>query len=174
MTAPERITIEHKGRGKTTFSAAGALDTNEHFRVDYVRKDIADRSDKEHGRAFAEINNLFQTLPESLSEMPFAKSADALRKHALIKTEYCNNDVIVFETHEQALSQAPEVARRARRDHGYAIVSVSGPCIACITPHSQSKAAMGHKHFHASVTAVENWIKQLLENDDMLNLAGTG
>ena len=174
MPAPETITIDHRGKGKTVFSAMGEFNTNEHFRSDYVRKDIADRSDKEHGRAFAVINELFQTLPESLSEMPYAKSADALRKHALIKTEYCNNDVIVFETHEQALSQAPEVARRSRRDHGYALVTVSGPCIACFVPHSQSKAAMGHKAFHESVTAVENWIRELLENDDMLKVAGTG
>lgn len=163
MTAPERITIEHRAGGKTVFSAAGAMDTNKPFRADYVRKDIADRSDKEHGRAFAVINELFQTMPESLSEMPYAKSADALRKHALIKTEYCNDDVLVFETKDQAISQAPQIARMARRDHGYAIVIVSGPCIYVVTPHSQSKAAMGHKPFHDSVTAVENWIKELLE-----------
>lgn len=160
MTAPERITLDHKGIGKTSFSGHGALDMNAEFRADYIRSDIAERSQKSHNHEFATIRDLWQSWPEDRKDVPYAKSADTLRKHALISTGFCNVDQVVFESEESLKRNAPVLASAARRDHGYAIASAKGLVFTVMTPHTQSKSAMGAKAFQESKAAVIEWIKK--------------
>lgn len=116
------------------------------------------RSMKSHRHQFAEIREMWETLPESMSELPYAQSAETLRKHALIVTGYCDVETIDAGTKAAAARMAAYVGDLARKAHGYAIVKVEGPLVRCYTPHSQSVRAMGGKVFQESKTKVLDWI----------------
>ena len=160
-TAPERITIKHQN-GNTSFQGHGVWDTRRAFSCDYVRRDLAERSDKNHSHEFAVIKDLYDNIPESMMDNPWAKSPEALRKHALIVRGWCETDVIAFPSQKDAVSQAPTIAIMARRFAGYAIVSVQGNCVHSTTPHSQSKSAMGGPAFKQSKADVLDWIKMTI------------
>lgn len=141
--------------------------------VEWVRKSYADdlaeklkakqRSKASHNHQFAEIADLWSNLPMHHAGAPYAASAEAFRKHGLIKTGFCDVDTLVFETHEKACASAPFVANLARKAHGYALTVARGPLVICHTPHSQSFKAMGKEQFHASKQAVLDWAYALLE-----------
>lgn len=120
------------------------------------------RSRASHAHQFAEIRDLWQNIPESLADAPFAKSADHFRKHALIATGYCDTEVIDCQTHAIACQVAPVVASIARKAHGYAIVTVKGSLITCNTPHSQSFDDMGGPQFYECKDRILHWMHQLL------------
>ena len=120
------------------------------------------RSTASHNRWFAHLSDMFENLPASHAQAPYAKSAEAFRKHALIETGHCDTDTLAMPTHEAALAAAPFVADLARKAHGYAVTVVRGTLIVCTTPHSQSYKAMGKETFHASVAACEEWAERLL------------
>ncbi len=120
------------------------------------------RSDRTHNHQFAEISEMWRTLPEWLADKPFAASADALRKHALIKTGYTNVETIVTDSAASAERVAAYVGNLARQAHGYCIVSTDKRVVMVATPHSQSRKAMGAKRFQESKTAVLGWIGALL------------
>lgn len=123
------------------------------------------RTTNTHNHQFAEIDNLFANLPDWHAGAPYARSREAFRKHGLIKTGYCDVDLIDFESKEQACEAAPTIAKLARKAHGYAIVVVRGSQVVCTTPHSQSMNAMGGARFNESKSAVMNWGVQLLESE---------
>lgn len=120
------------------------------------------RSEASHKQQFAEIRELWDNLPESVAQAPYAKSAEHLRKHALIATGFCDTEVIDCEEFELAVKIAPMVAKMARAAHGYAIVTVRGSLITCSTPHSQSYAAMGKDKFQESKAKVIDWCHGIL------------
>ena len=163
MSAPERIIIMHKANPLNTgFQAQGAWDKSKSFEAVYVRSDIADRSPATHNHEFAEIKNLWENIPESLTNMPYAKSPDTLRKHGLIATGHCDVDTIAFDSHSAAKKQAPVIAAMARRAAGYAIIVARGNLVVCSTPHSQSMKKMGAKAFQQSKSDVLDWVKREL------------
>lgn len=121
-----------------------------------------ERSWKSHAHQFAAIADLWANLPESLSHMPYAKSAETLRKHALIECGYADCETIDAGSKAAAERVAATVGRLATLAHGYCIVSVSGPVVRCFTPQSQSVRNMGGKVFQESKTKVLDWIETLL------------
>lgn len=121
-----------------------------------------ERSKKTHDHQFAAIEELWQNLPEGLAEMPYAKSAETLRKHALIATGYADCETIDTGSKAAAERVAVSLSRHATRGHGYAIVKVSGPVVRCWTPHSQGYREMGKKTFQESKTACLGWIEALV------------
>lgn len=121
-----------------------------------------ERSWRSHAHQFAEIASLWATLPENLAEMPYAKSAETLRKHALIATGYSDCETIDAGSKAAAERVSVALSRMATLAHGYCIVRVEGPVVRCYTPHSQSTRSMGGKVFQASKTAVLEWIETLL------------
>lgn len=139
---------------------------------EWVRKSWADgladklrekqRSTASHNHQFAEIADLWANLPIAHADAPYAKSADAFRKHGLIFTGYCDVNTVSFETPEQARAGAPFIADLARAAHGYALTVARGPLVVCSTPHSQSFKAMGKERFHASKQAILDWGHGLL------------
>jgi alkylation response protein AidB-like acyl-CoA dehydrogenase len=131
-----------------------ALDEGEIVTVEVAR----DRSMKSHRHQFAEIREMWDTLPEAMRELPYAASAEALRKHALIVTGYCDVETIDAGTKAAAARIAAYVGDLARKAHGYAIVKVEGPVVRVYTPHSQSVRAMGGRVFQESKTKVLDWI----------------
>lgn len=121
-----------------------------------------ERSWRSHAHQFATIADLWQTLPDHLSEMPYAKSAETLRKHALIETGYADCETIDAGSKAAAERVGAAISRMATLAHGYCIVKVSGSVVRCYTPHSQSVRSMGAKVFQESKTAVLGWIEELL------------
>ena len=140
--------------------------------VDWVEKSAYDainaallekqRSTASHNRYFAHLVDMFGNLPAAHASAPYAASAEAFRKHALIEAGYCDMDALAMPTQAEAIAAAPFVAKLARKAHGYAVTVVRGSLIVCTTPHSQSFKAMGKDAFHASVAACEDWAERLL------------
>lgn len=120
------------------------------------------RSRASHNQQFAEINDLWANLLHHQASAPYAKSADAFRKHGLIATGHCDTDTIVFESKAAACAAAPVIANLARKAHGYALVIVRKNFVICSTPHSQSYKAMGKERFQASKQAVLDWGHSIL------------
>ena len=120
------------------------------------------RSEKTHNHQFAEIGDMWRTLPEWMADKSFAASPDALRKHALIATGFCNVETIVTDSAESAQRVAAYVGNLARQAHGYCIVQADKRVVMVTTPHSQSRKAMGARRFQESKSAVLDWIAALL------------
>jgi hypothetical protein len=121
-----------------------------------------ERSWRSHAHQFATIADLWANLPERLAHMPYAKSAETLRKHALIECGYADCETLDAGSKAAAERVAAAVGRLATLAHGYAIVAVSGPVVRCYTPQSQSVRAMGGKVFQESKQAVLDWIGGIL------------
>ena len=121
------------------------------------------RSLASHGHQFAWLADAWASLPESLMDAPYAASPDALRKHALIATHFCQVEVIDVGSKAGAARVAEALHRHASAAHGYAIKTVRGPVVTIYTPESQSMRAMGSERFNASKRAVLEWVAKLLE-----------
>lgn len=115
------------------------------------------RTTASHNHQFAEIHDLWANLPHTQADAPYAKSAEAFRKHGLIATGFCDTNSVAFQDKESACAAAPFIADLARKAHGYALTVVRGSLVVCSTPHSQSFRAMGRERFHASKAAVLDW-----------------
>lgn len=120
-----------------------------------VREDMADKAAL---RGFmASVNELWKNIPEKFSAARWSKSADAFRKHALIKTGWFTSDAYVFATQKDAIFAASRIGYMARMGHGYAITSVEGNTVHCFAPMSQSLSKMGKEDFTASKQDVLDW-----------------
>lgn len=116
------------------------------------------RSQNSHRHQFAEINEAWRHLPESLQEAPWAASPETLRKHALIATGFADTYSIDCGAKATAERVRMVLASAEAGKHGYAIAKVRGPLVIVWTPQSQSMRAMGGKRFQESKQAVLNWI----------------
>jgi hypothetical protein len=105
---------------------------------------IAERSMASHRQYFAEVGDLWETLPETLAgDFP---SADHLRKFALIKSGYCKQRRLVLPTHEEA----EEAALMVNELDSYALCEVTGRTLTVWVARSQSLKAMGREEFEKS------------------------
>lgn len=120
------------------------------------------RSQQSHNHQFAEIHDCFDNLPMSHAGAPYAASAEAFRKHGLCVTGHCDVETYSFASHEDAKTEAPKIARLARKAHGYALIIARGELVICTVPHSQSFKAMGRERFHQSKRDVLDWAHALL------------
>lgn len=116
------------------------------------------RSQSSHRHQFAEINEAWRHLPESLQEAPWAASPETLRKHALIATGFADTYSIDCGAKATAERVRMALASAEAGKHGYAIAKVRGSLVVVWTPQSQSMRAMGGKRFQESKQAVLNWI----------------
>lgn len=143
------------------FAAAALHDRLGAGQVVHVDLD-PERSKKSHRHAFAFIRTTWENLPDDAKHAPWAQTADTLRKHALIRTGYCDAEMIAVGTDRRAERVAVSMSRLATRLHGYAITEVSGPVVYCFTPESQSLKAMGGARFQASKQAILEWCADLI------------
>lgn len=123
-----------------------------------------ERSMNSHRHFFAEVHNLWETLPEDMGErFPNDK---ILRKWALIKAGFCNMTDYVASSKaeaERARKLAEQVA--AAQADGYAI-AIRRDCVVTVyTAKSQSIKAMGRADFQASKDAVFRVISELIGVD---------
>ena len=121
------------------------------------------RTQASHNHQFAEIADMWQTLPESMANLPYAQSPETLRKHALIARGYCDVATVDAGSKAAAVRVAATMAPIATRAHGYAIVKADGPLVRIYTPHSQSYRSMGKALFNESKAATLDWIGAKLQ-----------
>lgn len=124
-----------------------------------------ERSWKTHAHQFAAIADMWSTLPERLADAPYAKSAETLRKHALIATGFADCETIDAGSKAAAERVAATLSRMATLAHGYCVVTVNGPVVRCFTPQSQSMRSMGAATFAKSKQAVLDWIETLIQGE---------
>lgn len=115
---------------------------------------VKGRSKTSHDHFFAVIVDAWETLPESETRFP---TAETLRSWALCKSGYCDVETFVASSKAEALKLAGFVRK------GNVWVTVNGPQVTRLTPHSQSMKAMGGKVFQESKSAVLDVIGTLLE-----------
>lgn len=116
-----------------------------------------ERTSAEHGFYFAAVADAHRNLPEALADK--FPTPDALRKHALIRTGFCNDpDVIIASD----LRQAQAIAAALLRGDEYKIVTLDGLTITRLTAKSQSYRTMGKEEFRASKTAVLDFLVAML------------
>lgn len=127
---------------------------------DALREDMREKSAL---RGYmGEINKLWKNIPEKFEKAPWAKSADTFRKFGLIKTGYCDVDVICFGSAADAIMSVPRISYMARMGFGFAITRVVDDTVHCITPHSQSLKDMGKEEFKESKNAVLDYCRGIV------------
>lgn len=115
------------------------------------------RSVASHHSFFAELQELYDTMPEIVTER--FPSFDAFRKFCLIRTGWRNETVYTCETAQEALRWSI----RLRQLDSFSVVAVSGLHITVWTAKSQSMKSMGKEDFQKSRDDVTAYAKQLLE-----------
>lgn len=123
---------------------------------------VTERSMRSHRHYFAAIHDAWANLPERLADMPYAVSADALRKHALIKSGFAESTSVDAGSNAAALRVAA-IVRAVHCD--YCVVQVRGHVVLIFTAQSQSVKAMGQKEFQRSKQAVLDYLEGLLRGE---------
>lgn len=116
------------------------------------------RSDASHRHQFAWLNDAWLTLPEALRDQPWAETSEAMRKHALIATGFCQSYTLDCGANATAQRVLSTLRAAEAGHHGYAIGQVRGPVVTIWTPESQSVRAMGGRRFQESKSAIMDWI----------------
>ena len=117
---------------------------------------FAARSFKSHNHYFAALADAWSNLPgERLEEF---SSPEHLRKKALIRKGYCDEQSIVCASK----AEAQRLAVFIRPIDDYAIVVVKEAVVTRYTAKSQSTHAMGAADFQASKEAVFSYLDELL------------
>ena len=129
----------------------------------YKLEAVEERSWASHRHQFAWLRTAWENLPEDLCDQPYAHSPDNLRKHALIKTGFCDVSVLEFGSRAAALRAVPKMQLLATIAHGYCIVIPRDTSVQILVPHSQSASKMGKEEFARSKQAVLEWVAGLLE-----------
>lgn len=123
--------------------------------------DDKQRSVASHNSFFAELQELYDTMPEIVTER--FPSFDAFRKFCLIRTGWRNETVYNCATRAEARIWAI----RLRELDSFSVVAVSHDQITVWTAKSQSMKAMGKEDFQKSRDDVTAYAKQLLERKVM-------
>lgn len=119
-----------------------------------------ERSRASHAHYFAVLDELWQTLPESLGDdFP---SSEALRKWCLIKAGYSTQTKLVFKDNEAAIEAEMLIADL----DNYAVCEVTDNILAVWRAKSQSLKAMGKEEFQKSKDAVLTEVRKLLDSHE--------
>ena len=117
---------------------------------------IEERSAASHGHYFAALAEAQMNLPHDL-QLQFP-TVERLRKHALIKTGWADENTFVFSSENEASRFASYIMRREE----YAIVVVAEATVKIFTAKSQSKRSMKNPDFQASKDAVLGFVAGLV------------
>lgn len=102
------------------------------------------RSMRSHAHYFAAVNSAWENLPEDLA--PRFKTAEHLRKYALIRTGFHDERSIVCSS----TAEAERVAAFVKPVDEFAVVLVNDATVTIFTAKSQSLRAMDRKEFQRS------------------------
>lgn len=109
-----------------------------------------ERSMRSHRHYFAQLHDLWLTLPEGYALEPWAQSMEHLRRYLLIRAGYS-------ETQTYSCASAAEAMRLAaaiRPLDAFGLVVARGAMVLRFSARSQSVKSMGAKEFQASKDAV--------------------
>lgn len=123
------------------------------------------RSAASHRHFFAQVRDLWFTLPESLSSAPYAKNPETLRKHALIATGYCVSETFLMPSGNAGDAEHFAYFLRGLTGSDYAVVTAVDGAVFRYTARSQSHKSMPGAEFQNSKTAVLEWIENLLQGE---------
>lgn len=150
-----------------TYVGNGRFETTPYHlkRLDYGQgeiitvEEVQERSAKSHRHYFAVINEVWQNLPEGLTdEFP---NPESLRKRALIKTGYATLTELLCANNAEA---AKAIAAFTAADP-YCFCEISGKAARIWRAESQSQKAMGGKKFAESKERVLHWLSNLIGTD---------
>lgn len=113
------------------------------------------RSARSHNHQFAELGEIWANLPEGMETRWL--NQEQMRKHALIMTGYCSQQIINSGSQAEAMRWAQVI--RAREP--YSIVIVRDNNVVILEAESQKKSgigAMGAARFQESKTAVLDYL----------------
>lgn len=116
----------------------------------YRMAEEPERSMKSHAHFFAELNDMWKSLPEHL-EADFP-SFEHFRKHCLILAGFCDKRTFVASSHAEAL----RLAAFMRPVDQYAVIVVQNKLVVMMTAQSQAIPAMRSKDFQKAKDAVFN------------------
>ena len=159
MTEPVAILCRYEGEGefKAVSPAWGRRGDAEYvIGEQYYIEPRHARSANSHRHFFACVNDAFMNLPEHLSAN--FRTADHLRRYALIKTGFYLSQQLVLPTKAAAAKTAAWIKPAAE----YSVVSVDGRVVTRFDAKSQSVKAMGKDEFQASKTAVLDFLSELI------------
>lgn len=121
-----------------------------------------ERSRKSHNHQFAWLRTAWENLPESVKGEAWAQTPETLRKYALIRTGFCDTEMIAVGSQTRAERVAISMSRIAGRLHGFCVTVVEGSVAYCFTPKSQSMKAMGGAEFQHSKQAIAEYCAQII------------
>ena len=135
--------------------AQAQFERGKHYRLDVIEE----RSQAQHGRYFALVNRAYDNLPESID--CFFRSADALRKWALIKNGFFDKlDYKAADTEE-----AVRVAKWQVWSNPDAEITIEGLDVIIKVAKSQSFRRMKKKEFHESSEKVLLELSKMIGHD---------
>jgi hypothetical protein len=127
-----------------------------------------ERSAKSHRHYFACIKDAHSNMPESMLELH--PSPEALRKHALIRTGYCDQNTFVCAS----AAEARRMAAWLTPVDEFCIIVSARNVVTRYTAKSQSVKAMGNVVFQLSKDAVLTWIAEQIGTTKTALEANTG
>lgn len=128
---------------------------------DYVLAPVEARDMKSHNAYFAELEEIWQSLPEE--ETRRFPTSEHMRARALVETGYCQERDYVCDSN----SHAKHLAKIIRSHSDYSIIKISGDVVKVFEPMSQSIAAMGGSDsWKASRRAVLDYCRALIPGLD--------
>lgn len=123
----------------------------------YVMEPVQASSEASRRHFFAQVREIWLTLPENLSEQ--YPNETILRKHALIRCGFCDQQTLVCSSK----AEARKILEFVRRIDPNSIIDIRDNVIVLYTAHSQKRKAMGAEAFQKSKTAVLDYISGLID-----------
>lgn len=131
------------------------------------------RSRASHNAFFAQLNEGFDSLPDSLhavadrlgiKTLPPGGLVDSehFRKWALCELGWCDVDDFSFDSDKDAVTFARYCRRKDDENDTYTMILVRGNRVTVKTPKSQSAASMSKEPFEASKKAVLDLLESML------------
>ncbi len=158
------ITFIWDGEVMKPFGVGMAKRADEDFVVGqyYRLQEPLDRTQQAEGFYFANIKDMWLSLPERFADEWWAESTESLRAYALMKTGFANIEDFPCSSAGEAKRWAARLEPMAE----YCIVEVRGNVVRRYTPKSQSRKAMpGKSTFAESSSKVLNFIADLIGLD---------
>jgi hypothetical protein len=161
MTAPQPVRLRYEGEGQFVPASphwGRIADKDYTIGEVYNLEPREDRSMGRHRAFFAQVNEAFANLPESVSNEQWALSPDHLRKYALIRTGFCNSQIHPCGTRAEAL----RLQAILKPIDEFSIVEIRGTTVTRYVALSQDIRSMDKAQFNASAEAVLDWIAKTI------------
>lgn len=155
------VTYRWEGDVMRPFGVGMAKRADEQYVVGelYRLAEPNDRTQQAEGFYFANLKEMWGSLPEKYNEDWFAESPDALRHYALIKTGFANTEMFPCETVQEAKRWAAFLGPMSH----HAIIKRDGTTVYRFTAKSQSRKAMpGRATFAESTNKVLDFVADLI------------